>query len=288
VLSALKNIKSTVPYITFRRYNKALRRLVKLPGYLGTSHSCPVCGVGLRAFKPMWKSYGRNIERFGYIHRHAEMETFNLPAMTCPKCDATDRERLMVVYLDEVWPSFEAGKPVRLVDFAPAYPMSLRLKQYPSIAYRSADLMRRDVQDNIDLTNIAYADESVDVFICSHVLEHIPDDRKAMRELRRILRPGGFGLMLVPLVVGVEDTIEETGESTIEYRWKHFGMGDHVRQYGRRDFVDRLTRSGFAVDKLGIDHFGAEKFARHGIAANSVLYVVRRPRVSRPTLRAAF
>jgi hypothetical protein len=277
VFSAIKNIKSTVPYITFRRYNKALRRLVKLPGYLGSSHSCPVCGVGLRAFKPMWKSYGRNIERFGYIHRHAEMETFNLTAMTCPKCDATDRERLMAIYLDEVWPSFEPGKPIRLIDFAPSYPLSQRIKQYPSLAYRSADLMRRDVQDNIDLTNIAYLDESVDVFICSHVLEHIPDDRKAMRELRRILRAGGFGLMLVPLVVGVEETTEEQGESSIEYRWKHFGMGDHVRQYGRRDFVDRLTASGFRVEQLGVDHFGAEKFRRHGIAANSVLYVVRRP-----------
>jgi SAM-dependent methyltransferase len=224
----------------------------------------------------MWKSYGRNIERFGYIHRHAEMETFNLKAMTCPKCDATDRERLMAVYLDEVWPSFPKGKEIRLVDFAPAYPLSQKIKQYPSISYRSADLMRRDVQDNIDLTNIAYLDESVDVFICSHVLEHVPDDRKAMRELRRILRPGGFGLMLVPLVIGVDETTEEQGETSIEYRWKHFGMGDHVRQYGRRDFVDRLTASGFRVDQLGIKHFGAEKLRRHGIAENSVLYVARR------------
>ncbi|MBX9842088.1 MAG: class I SAM-dependent methyltransferase [Xanthobacteraceae bacterium] len=276
VLSTIKNIKSTVPYITFRRYNKALRRLIKLPGYLGTSHVCPICGVGLRAFKPMWKSYGRNIERFGYVHRHREMETFNLAAMTCPKCDATDRERLMAVYLDEAWPSFPPGKAVRLFDFAPAYPLSQKLNRYPSIAYRSADLSRRDVQDHIDLTNIAYADESADIFICSHILEHIPDDRKAMRELRRILHREGFGLMLVPLVIGVDETTEEQGETSVEYRWKHFGMGDHVRQYGRRDFVDRLTQAGFKVEQLGIAHFGAEKFRRHGIAENSILYVVRR------------
>jgi SAM-dependent methyltransferase len=224
----------------------------------------------------MWKSYGRNIERFGYIHRHREMETMNLAAMTCPKCDATDRERLMAVYLDEVWPSFPPNGPVRLFDFAPAYPLSQKLKRYPSIVYRSADLSRRDVQDHIDLTNIAYADESADIFICSHILEHIPDDRKAMRELRRILHPNGFGLMLVPLVIGVDETTEEQGETSVEYRWKHFGMGDHVRQYGRRDFVDRLTQSGFKVEQLGITHFGAEKFRRHGIAENSVLYVVRR------------
>jgi len=276
VLSSIKNIKSTVPYIAFRRYNKALRRLVKLPGYLGTNHTCPVCGIGLRAFKPMWKSYGRNIERFGYIHRHREMETFNLRAMTCPKCDATDRERLMAIYLDEAWPSFKPDRPIRLIDFAPAYPLSQRLKQYPRIAYRSADLSRRDVQDHIDLTNIAYPDESADIFICSHILEHVPDDQKAMRELRRILHPYGFGLMLVPLVIGVDETAEEQGDTSIEYRWKHFGMGDHVRQYGRRDFVDRLAQSGFKVEQFAVAHFGAENFRRHGIAENLVLYVVRR------------
>lgn len=269
-------IKSTVPYVVFRRYNKALRRLVNLPRYLGHELACPVCGIHLRAFKPMWKSYGRNIEHYGYIHRHREMETMNLAAMSCPRCDATDRERLMAIYLDEVWPKLSAGQPVRLIDFAPAYPLSVKLRRMPNIAYRSADLMRREVDDTIDLTDIAYEDKSVDVFICSHILEHIPDDRKAMRELVRILKPTGFGLMLVPLVIGVDDTTEALGETTEDYRWKHFGMGDHVRQYGRRDFVSRLTESGFAVEPLGVEHFGRDNFRRHGIAANSILYVVRR------------
>jgi SAM-dependent methyltransferase len=269
-------IKSSVPYIVFRRHNKALKRLIKLPRYLGTSCTCPICGVGLNAFKPMWKSYGRDVERFGYIHRNAELETMNLKAMTCPKCDATDRERLMAIYLDEAWPKF-GGKTVRLMDFAPAWPLSQKIQRLPGVDYRSADLSRRDVQENVDLTDTGYPDASVDVFICSHILEHIPEDRKAMRELVRILKPGGFGLMLVPLVVGVEDTTEEPpGGAPVEYRWKHFGMGDHVRQYGRRDFVNRLKASGFAVEPLGADHFGRETFRKHGIAENSVLYVVRR------------
>ncbi len=268
-------IKNSVPYITFRRYNKAFRRLVKLPRYLGSEYRCPVCGVGLRTFKPMWKSYGRDVERFGYIHRNAESETFNLKAMTCPKCDATDRERLMAIYLDKVWPTLGAKDRIRLIDFAPAYPLSLKIKRYPSIDYRSADLGRADVQDHIDLTDISYPDESADIFICSHIFEHIPDDRKAMRELLRILKPDGFGLVLVPLVVGVDETTEELGHSTLEYRWKHFGMGDHVRHYGKRDFLRRLTESGFAIEQLGIDYFGREPFRLHGIAENSVLYVVR-------------
>lgn len=281
------SIKNSIPYIVFRRYNKALRRLVKLPAYLGTDYVCPVCGAGLRAFKPMWKSYGRDVERYGYIHRHAEKETFNLEAFSCPKCDASDRDRLMALYLDEVWPTLDKRQPIQFVDFAPSYPLAQRIKRYPSIAYRSADLFRNDVQDRINLTDISYPSESVDVFICSHMLEHIPDDRKAMRELRRILKPGGFGLMLVPLVVGVEETIEETAaapDKSFAYRWKHYGMGDHVRQYGRSDFINRLAESGFVIEPLGADHFGREAFRRHGIAENSVLYMVRRGDRPRPQM----
>ena len=252
-----------------------------MPRYLGSEYRCPVCRVGLRAFKPMWKSYGRDIEKYGYVHRNAEMETFNLPAFSCPKCDATDRERLMALYLDRVWPSFGTehafgtGHAIRLIDFAPAYPLSRKIARYPAIDYRSADLYRNDVQDRVDLTNICYPDQSVDVFICSHILEHVPDDHKAMRELHRILKPNGIGLLLVPLVVGVDQTHEDATITSNEGRWKFFGMGDHLRQYGKRDFIKRLTGAGFMVEQLGVDYFGRETFCKAGIAENSVLYLVR-------------
>jgi hypothetical protein len=83
--------------------------------------------------------------------------------------------------------------------------------------------------------------------------------------------------VLVPLVIGVDETHEDPAIDTNEGRWKYFGMGDHVRQYGRRDFVERLTASGFSVEQLGVDYFGRETFDRAGIAENSILYVVRSP-----------
>ena len=164
----------------------------------------------------------------------------------------------------------------RLTDFAPSDPLSRKISRNPSIEYRTADLYRNDVQDRIDLTDIGYPDESIDIFICSHMFEHIPDDRKAMRELCRILKPGGFGLVLVPLAVGVDETHEDPAIDSDEVRWKYFGMGDHVRQYGKRDFVERLAAAGFVVDQLGVEYFGRETFRRAGIADNSVLYVVRK------------
>lgn len=108
------------------------------------------------------------------------------------------------------------------------------------------------------------------------MLEHIPDDRKAMRELNRILTPDGFGIVLVPLLSHIDETFEDPSIVTMRERWKHFGDGDHVRQYGKRDFIDRLTAAGFLVDQIGVDYFGRGTCRIAGIADNSVLYVVRK------------
>jgi SAM-dependent methyltransferase len=269
-------IKNTRPYIAFRRQAKKVKRLIRLPQYLGRDLECPICHVGLRAFRPIWKSYWRDSERFEHKYRGSEMETFNLQAFSCPRCDATDRERLIKIYLDRVLPALTTTRVPKLIDFAPSEALRGTLRSIPGIAYHTADLSRADVQEHIDLTDIRYPDGSWDIFLCSHVLEHIPDDRKAMSELCRILKADGFGLVLVPIVIGVEDTQEDEtirGEAAC---WKHFGAGDHVRQYGRRDFLDRLAAAGFAVEQCGVDFFGCEAFRRAGIADNSILYVVRK------------
>jgi SAM-dependent methyltransferase len=266
--------RNSLLYDTVRRRGKAIKRAVKLPRYLGTEYQCPVCGVGLRSFRPMWKSYWRGVEKFAPIHPAATFETLNLAAFTCPRCDAFDRERLIALYLEQVFRIFDRGGLYHLIEFAPGDALRKKLRRYPFIAYRSADLTRKDVDELVDLTVMdGYADDSVDILLCSHVLEHIRDDRKAMREIRRVLKPDGFAIVLVPLVIGVDETHEDPSLDTEALRWKYFGMGDHVRQYGKRDFIDRLEAAGLKVDQLGIEHFGAEAFRRAGIAENSVLYV---------------
>jgi SAM-dependent methyltransferase len=278
----LAHIKQSVPYIRFKEWTKALRRRVQLKRYRGTQYGCPICGVTLRAFKPIWRSFWIDYQQYEYIRSPFAMETFNVGAFSCPACDAYDRERLTALYLDRAFGAFDPRRRYRLIEFAPAHALFRTMNRYPFIEYRSADLFRADVDDRMDITACAYADQSVDVFLCSHVLEHIEDDRKAMRELNRILKPGGFGIVLVPLFPDLDETHEDPAITTLRERWKYFAGGDHVRQYGKRDFVARLAAAGFAVDQLGIDYFGKDVFRRAGIAENSVLYVVRKDAPSRP------
>jgi SAM-dependent methyltransferase len=198
-----------------------------------------------------------------------------------PSCDASDRERLYALYLDGVFRAFDRSRRYRLVEFAPSRGLQRKLRSYPFIDYRSADLFRQTIDDHIDICDMrVYADGSVDVFLCSHVLEHVGDDRKAMAEIFRVLRPNGFAVLLVPLVHGVEDTIEDPAIVTPQQRWRHYGSDDHVRQDGMRDFIDRLAAAGFRVDQVDIAHFGEVVFRGAGIAPDSVLYVARKSALS--------
>ena len=145
----------------------------------------PGLRYGLRAFRPMWKSYWRDVKIYQPIHPAESMETLNLEAFTCPRCDAFDRDRLTAIYLENAFRHFDRNRTYRLLEFAPGDALRKKLKSLPFIAYRSADLSRKTVDECVDMTDMAdYADGSLDVILCSHILEHIPDDRKAMRELQ--------------------------------------------------------------------------------------------------------
>ena len=273
---AYQRYKHSLVYVTLREWDKALQRRFHLRKYRGTAFCCPVCGVGLAGFVGAG-SYVRMVQMHGCIYPLDAIETFNIAAYTCPSCDASDRERLYALYLDRAFAGRDLARRCRLLEFAPSFGLSRKLKRTPFVDYRSADLYRNNVDDRIDITDMRpYADASFDIVLCSHVLEHVPDDRLAMRELHRILRPDGFAIVMVPLVHGVDETNEDAAIDTPGLRWKYFGSDDHVRQYGKRDFAHRLAAAGFELERLGIGFFGMEPFRRAGIATDSVLYVVRK------------
>jgi ubiquinone/menaquinone biosynthesis C-methylase UbiE len=129
----------------------------------------------------------------------------------------------------------------------------------------------------LDLTRLTLPDESWDVVICYHVFEHIPDDRAAMREMYRVLKPGGWAVVQVP-VRDVPETLEDPTVQTAEERVRLFGQRDHVRYYGWRDFADRLEDAGFEVT---IERFGrelsAEDVKTYALNPNERIYHLRKP-----------
>jgi SAM-dependent methyltransferase len=132
------------------------------------------------------------------------------------------------------------------------------------------------VDDIVDITDMSdYADGSFDLFICSHVLEHVSDDRRALTELHRILAPGGVGIVMVP--VAPEGAFDEDPLVTDEReRWRRFAQGDHVRLYDKSTLQTRIRDSGFELEALDSRAFGPTDFGKYGIAPGSVLYTVRR------------
>lgn len=234
---------------------------------------CPVCQGAVPYFKPMPADMVAKLAAHDYAHPFFLTETLNFNAYMCPLCGASDRDRLYALYLRE---RLQTGF-WNFLDFAPSRALSNVLRQMPVLHYRSADLYDPRADDKVDITAMPYEAETFDGFLCSHVLEHVRDDARALQELFRILRPGGFGIIMVPLIESVEQTLENPFVVTEAERWKWYGQDDHVRQYAKGDFVRRIEAPGFTVRQLGRDHFGQSKFEAHGIHPRSVLYVAEKP-----------
>lgn len=166
------------------------------------------------------------------------------PFQECPGCGSQARQRLMLLYLKNKTDFF--SKQHQLLHFAPENSLEKIFRQSANIEYLSADLDSHRAMAKIDMTNIQYSENSFSVILCSHVLEHIPEDIKAMKELYRVLSNDGWAILQVPLDNNRESTFEDFSITSPEERQKYFGRFDHCRLYGR-DYKDRLTEAGFEV-----------------------------------------
>lgn len=200
-----------------------LKTLVKKLLYTGTNRFCPVCERSARKFRT-----------YGYIPR--------LDAR-CPWCGALERHRFVFYYLKHQTDLF-SRKARRLLHIAPEKTLGKLIADAVGDGYLSADLVDPFAMVKMDITDIQYPDASFDIIYCSHVLEHVPDDRKAMSEFFRVLAPGGWAILNVPITA--EQTIEDPDEKDPAERLRRFGQADHVRRYGP-DYIDRLREAGFDV-----------------------------------------
>ncbi|MCM3271234.1 class I SAM-dependent methyltransferase [Paenibacillus elgii] len=128
--------------------------------------------------------------------------------------------------------------------------------------------------ERVDLTAMPYADETFDAVICSHVLEHITEDHKAMTELCRVLKPGGWSILQVPIALNFEEILEDPTVTSPQARKEHFGQDDHVRIYNRKGFVGRLEAAGFHIVLFNLaEKYGVEEANLYGLSEKDTLYI---------------
>ena len=192
--------------------------------YKGNNVECPVCEGHFRKFLP----YGNQ----GIDNR------------LCPKCLSLERHRLIWLFLKQKTNFFDAS--LKVLHIAPEQPFIKRFKALKKLDYTTADLLSPIADVKMDIRQMPFADNSFDVLMCNHVLEHIDDELKATKEIYRVLKPGGWAILQVPLDSKLEETDEDLTITDHKIREKRFGQYDHVRMYGR-DYAKRLEKSGLKV-----------------------------------------
>lgn len=224
----------------------------------GRRFRCPVCGHGFRRMLP-----------YGYVTQRKNA--------LCPSCLSLERHRLLWLYLERETDLLREHP--RLLHVAPEVCLIKHLKRhYKACAerYVTADLESPLADLHFDIQHIPLPDASFDAVFCNHILEHVADDRLALRELFRILRPGGWGVVLSPVDYDRAATYEDDTVTDPAERTRLFGQYDHRRLYGR-DYTDRLRQAGFEAEEIDYRlRLDPEERRRFALSCER-LHIVRKP-----------
>ena len=210
--------------------------------FRGKNYYCPYCNNTFRKFRPggidLPVIYEKQIIGAGYRLNDV-----------CPRCNSLDRDRLIYLYLTRKTNILTA--PLRVFHVAPEGCIRAMLSGLPNVTYEAGMKYHQGFYYDkdttlLDISNLEFEDDTFDVIICNHVLEHIQDDLKAIGELYRVLKPGGWAILQVPISKVLEKTFEDPDVKTPEESEKIFGQFDHVRIYGQ-DYPKRLENRGFIV-----------------------------------------
>ena len=244
-----------------------LRSAVRRVAYFGFGYYCPLCRSRLRE----WLPFGLDLP---VLTRAGVVGGGRRENALCPVCYSSDRERLVYLYLRRRTDLF--SRPQRLLHVAPERHLRAALLKAGCVRYVSADLEAAEVMLRMDVVRAPFSDETFDAVVCNHVLEHVPQDRAAMAEILRLLKPGGWAVMQVPIGLALEKTAEDPVVRAPEAREAAFGQRDHVRIYAE-DYRDRLEGAGFVV---GVDPFvrelAGDEAVRYGLDTRENLYIGRK------------
>ncbi|MEM7382256.1 MAG: methyltransferase domain-containing protein, partial [Bacteroidota bacterium] len=164
----------------------------------------------------------------------------------------------------------------KMLHFAPEQAFYKRFRKLRNLDYTTTDLNSPLADVKADICKLPFDDNSFDIILCNHVLEHIPNDIKAMSELYRILKPGGWGIFQIPQDLSRDTTFEDDSITDKGERAKIFGQYDHVRIYGR-DYFDKLRQAGFEVEELDYTaNLGPEAVEKYRLAKGEIIPLARK------------
>lgn len=264
-MSIFKYILNTIPRPFLIKASYWVRPIFAL--YLkGTKYTDPIDGKSFRKFLP----YGYGTQR---------------PNVLSPSTLSLERHRLLWLYLQNETIFFKpelisgAGKNsetssvLKVLHMAPEQCFLKRFKKLKHIDLITADLYSPIVDVKADICDLPFNNDQFDIIFCNHVLEHIPDDKKAMQELYRVLKKGGMAILQIPQDYSRDVTYEDFSITSPEERAKHFGQYDHVRVYGS-DYFDRLRAVGFKVEEVNYsEKLSSEEVDTYRLQKNEILPV---------------
>lgn len=259
-----KIIKRIIPYHVYVTIQDSVNS-IRARKYKGNKYLCPICEGKFSKFLPSGLSYEvikeKNIIGAGYREN-----------AVCPRCLSYDRERLIYLYLKNE-KEFIFKSDIKMLHVAPEKTLRKIFLEHKNIDYLSADLTHPSAKVKMDITNIHLENDTFNVIICNHVLEHIPDDKKAMSELYRVLKTGGFAILQVPLSYTISKTEEDLSIDNDKDRIRLYGQEDHVRLYGA-DYKDRLEEVGFKVEIIDfVSHLKDEETAQYSLLKEEKIFV---------------
>ena len=225
----------------------------------GSKHTDPIDGKSFRSFLP-----------YGYENPRENV--------LAPSTLSLERHRLLWLFLENETDFFTEN--IRLLHFAPEQAFYKRFKQLKNIDYTTTDLNSPLADVKADICNLPFEKNTYDVILCNHVLEHIPDDTKAIQELYRVLKPGGWGVFQIPQDLSRDNTFEDDSISDKKERARIFGQYDHVRIYGR-DYFDKLRGIGFEVDEIDLTaKLSENEIEKYRLAKGEIIPLVKKPLIN--------
>ena len=250
-MSLFKTILNTIPRPFLIKTSYLIRPIISW--YLkGDKYTDPIDGKSFRKFLP-----------YGYENQRKNALS--------PSTLSLERHRLLWLYLQNETDFFSSEKTQKVLHIAPEQCFLDIFKKQKNLDYLTSDLESPIADVKADICNLPFDDNSFDIIFCNHVLEHIPDDKKAMQELYRVLKTNGMGIFQIPQDLSREKTFEDNSITDKKERAKIFGQYDHVRIYGR-DYFDKLRSVGFTVKEIDYTQkIAPEKLERFSLMKGEIL-----------------